>query len=83
MNANQKSIPQATVTANMSVFQFQYSVCMAGLAAAKIYIDVVLFNALTNIRETVQGWVTDAFNVNFLQPFNVLEVTVRRKEYFR
>ncbi|XP_053608814.1 tetraspanin-9-like [Plodia interpunctella] len=38
-----------------------YAVVMAGLAAGKLYFAIILFRGLSNIRETAEGWVVDAF----------------------
>lgn len=51
---------------------------MLVLAAGKIYISVVLFQSLNTIKETVQGWLSDAFaRPNVQEYFDAVQVTVR------
>ncbi|KAL0829452.1 hypothetical protein ABMA28_004219 [Loxostege sticticalis] len=51
-----------------------YFICMAILAAGKIYLATVIFNGLNTIQGTVEGWVDTAFaNENLRKTFHVLE----------
>ncbi|CAH0755489.1 unnamed protein product [Diatraea saccharalis] len=51
-----------------------YFVCMAILAAGKIYLVTVIFNGLQTLQKTVEGWVENAFDKR--EAFGVLEVAV-------
>ncbi|XP_063828564.1 leukocyte surface antigen CD53-like [Ostrinia nubilalis] len=51
-----------------------YFICMAILAAGKIYLATVIFGALDTLQSTVEGWVDTAFEKEDLRKvFHVLE----------
>ncbi|XP_073945867.1 tetraspanin-18B-like [Choristoneura fumiferana] len=48
------------------------------LAAAKIWLTVIIFQGLSSIYDTVEGWIRNAFNnPNLSEPFHLVEVAFR------
>ncbi|CAH0400272.1 unnamed protein product [Chilo suppressalis] len=54
-----------------------YFICMAILAAGKIYLATVIFNGLRTLDSIVTGWVNGAFDQSGRPGFRILEVAFR------